>query len=114
MLKDTITKKQRSIQQNSSMHAGFTQIADLLIEHGISLQVLLQHLEVRPSMESIKAIYRDIARAKFEVTSTAELNTAQVSQVWEDLVKAVSVTTGEYVPFPAHENSEEYLSSYQD
>lgn len=104
---------QRSNQQNRALHKGCQEVADLLIESGVSLQVLLQHLDVRPSMESIKAIYRDIARAKFEVSSTADLDTTQVNKVWEDLSKAVSQTTGVYIPFPSYENSEEYLKSYE-
>lgn len=105
---------QRSLAQNRALHKGCQEIADLLIEQGISLQVLLQHLDVRPSMESIKAIYRDIARAKFEVTSTADLDTSQVNKVWEDLSKAVSETTGVYIGFPSYENTDEYLKSYEN
>ncbi len=104
---------QRSSAQNRALHKGCQEIADILVENGISLQVLLQHLDVRPSMESIKAIYRDIARAKFEVTSTADLDTSQINKVWEDLSKAVSQSTGVYIPFPSYENTEEYLKSYE-
>lgn len=105
---------QRSSAQNRALHKGCQDIADTLIENGISLQVLLQHLDVRPSMESIKAIYRDIARAKFEVTSTADLDTTQINKVWDDLSKAVSQTTGVYIPFPSYEQTKSYLQSYEN
>ncbi len=105
--------KKRTSQQNNALHKGCQEIADTLIENGVSLRVLLENLDIRPSMESIKAIYRDIARAKFEVTSTADLDTSQINKVWEDLAKAVSQTTGVYIPFPSVEQTEEYLSSFK-
>jgi len=102
-------EKQRTIRQNSAIHKGCQQIADVLVENNITLNKVIQNLEVRPSMNSIKDIFRSIAKAKYGIDSTADLQTNQVDAVWEDLVKAISETTGIFIPFPSQENTEEYL-----
>lgn len=108
--KDTKQAKQRTIAQNNSLHLGCTQIADMLVEHGISLSVALRNLDVRPTMHSIKDAYRSIAGAKYGVDSTADLSTAQINEVWIDLVKAIEESTGVYCGFP----SQESLINYED
>lgn len=86
-------------------------MANVLIENGISLNKLIKNLEVRPSMESIKDIFRSIAESKYGIKSTTELQSNQIDSVWEDLIKAVSETTGIFIPFPAKENTDEYINS---
>jgi len=106
-------KKQRSDSQNKSIHKGCTQIAELLIESGVPLRVVLKNLDTRPTMESIKDIFREIAKAKYPgLKSTAELTTDQVNPVWDDLVEAISLSSGVHIPFPSRENTDEYLSNY--
>ena len=105
---------QRTNQQNKALHKGCQNIADLLIENNVTLTAVLQHLEIRPSMETIKSLYRDIAKAKYGVTSTTQLEKKQIDEVWEDLAKAVSEATGVYIPFPSEESREEYLLSYDN
>lgn len=98
----------RTIKQNNSLHKGCTDIANLLVEHGISLQVALKNLDVRPTMHTIKDAYRDIAKAKFGVKSTADLTTTQINEVWVDLVTAISQSTGLEINFPSQEYDESY------
>ena len=95
--------KQRTIQQNKSIHKGCQNIADVLVENGISLNKVIKNLEIRPSMESVKAIFRSIAESKYGIKSTTELKSNQVTEVWEDLIKAVSESTGIFIPFPSKE-----------
>jgi len=100
--------KQRTIQQNKSIHKGCSDVANVLIENGISLNKLIKNLEVRPSMESIKDIFRSIAESKYGIKSTADLQSNQIDSVWEDLIKAVSETTGIFIPFPSKEEFIKY------
>jgi len=102
--------RKRTLLQNASLHKGCTNIADLLVEHGISLNVAIRNLDVRPTMESIKDAYRSIAEAKYGVDSTAKLTTGQISQVWQDLTKTLSENTGIDFPFP----SEDVLQGIED
>lgn len=116
-MEDTIQQQKpptkRSLAQNRSLHLGCTQIADILVENNISLQVAFKNMEVRPTMEVIKGIFRQIANAKFNVTSTAELTTGQIDKVWEDLIKPLSENTGIYFEFPNEKSSENYLQSLE-
>ena len=105
--------QQRSLAQNKAIHLGCTQIADYLTEHGISLQVAFKDMDIYPTMESIKSIFRQIANAMFQVSSTADLTTAQVDKVWEVLTKSLSENTGIYFSFQSQENTENYLKSYE-
>ena len=104
--------KQRTALQNASLHLGCTQIADMLVEHGISLSVALKNLDVRPTMNSIKDAYRSIASAKYGVDSTADLTTVQINEVWVDLVKAIEESTGVYCGFPSQESLINYEETY--
>jgi len=94
----------RSSQQNKALHKGCQQIADYLIENNITLQEAFKNMEIRPTMESIKAIYRQIAHAKYGVDSTAKLEKHQIDGTWEDLTKCLSETTGVYFQFPSNES----------
>ena len=106
--------KQRTINQNKALHLGCTQIADTLVENNISINVAFKNLEVRPTMENIKSIYRQIAKAKYDIESTTELTSKQVDEVWEELTKALSETTHIYFQFPSEESRLEYLQSYEE
>lgn len=94
----------RSSKQNNSIHLGCTQIANYLVENNITLQEAFVNLEIRPTMESIKGIFRQIAHAKYGVESTKDLEKKQVDEVWEDLSKALSESTGIYFGFPSIES----------
>jgi len=104
---------QRSNQQNKSLHLGCQQIANVLVENGVSLNLIIKDLEIRPTMHSVKDIFRAIAKAKYGTESTADLETNQIDSVWEDLIKRVSETTGVFIPFPSEENRAEALQSYE-
>lgn len=104
-------KKPQTRLQQKSYHKGFQDIANVLIENDISLNVLIKHIEVRPTSKNIKDVFRAIAHAKYDIKSTSNLNSDEVDEVWEELVKAVSETTGIFIPFPSKENTEEYLNS---
>jgi uncharacterized protein YjgD (DUF1641 family) len=95
---------QRTIQQNKALHKGCQEIADVLIENNVTLAEVIDNLEIRPSMETIKALYRDIAKAKYGVTSTTQLETNQITHVWEDLAHAVGLVTGVNIEFPSQES----------
>jgi len=101
-------EKEKSRQQEKAYHKGFQQLADLLVENNITLNNVIKNLEIRPSKESIKDIFRHIANAKYGITSTTELKSNQIDAVWEDLVKAVSEATGVFVNFPSRESTINY------
>lgn len=101
----------KSHQQRKAFHKGCQEIADLLVEHGVSLNTVIQNIEVRPTMHSVKDILRSVARSKYGVDSTEQLDTHQMNQVWEEVTKTISEVTGVFVPFPCMENTPEFLAS---
>lgn len=106
-------KKKRSLSQNNSLHLGCQQIADIMIENNITLNMLIKEIEVRPTMESVKAVFKAMAKSKYEVDSTADLERQQIDPIWEELVYAVSKITGETIPFPSRENTDDYWKDYK-
>lgn len=106
-------EKQRTLKQNASIHKGCTDIANYLVEHGISLNNAFKNLDIPPTMETIKAMYRSIAKAMYQIDSTSQLQRYQVDKVWEVLTKALSENTGLYFSFPSQENTENYLQSLE-
>lgn len=110
MSEKDLSSSQRTHQQNKAIHLGCQQIANYLVENNITLQEAFNNLEIRPTMESIKGIFRQIAHAKYGVESTRDLETKQVDEVWEDLTKALSESTGVYFDFPSQSSEAlEYL-----
>lgn len=96
--------KTRTSQQNKALHKGCQDIADVLIENNVTIQQVIELLEIRPTMELVKELYKGIAKAKYGVTSTTKLETHQVTQVWEDLAHAVGLATGVNIEFPSQES----------
>ena len=92
--------KPRSKQQNKAMHKYFEEVADLLNESGISHEAFLEHLTLDYSKEQIKDIWRSIAHKKFGLTSTADLTTKQLQDVYEEFNRHLS-QFGLHVPFPS-------------
>ena len=97
-------EKEKTRQQEKAYHVGFQNLADLLVENNITLNAVIKNLEIRPTRENIKDIFRAIAKAKYGIESTSQLHASQVTEVWDDLVKAISEATGIFVPYPAKEN----------
>ena len=97
----TAQQNKRTLAQNRALHKGCQNIADTLVEGGISLSVAFKDLDVRPTMNSIKDAFRSIAKAKYNVESTSDLETNQVNEVWEDLTKTLSENTGILFNFPS-------------
>lgn len=103
-MKQDKVEKEKTRQQEKAYHKGFQTIADLLVENNITLNMVIKNLEIRPTKENIKDIFRAIAKAKYGVESTSQLKSNQVNDCWEDLIKAISETTGIFISFPSQES----------
>lgn len=92
----------RSPLQNRSEHKYFGEVANALVENGITLQVFIQNLEVDPTKDNVKDVFRAIARAKFKKDSTADLTTKETIETFEELNRHLA-TLGIHVPWPSME-----------
>lgn len=106
-------KPKRTLSQNNSIHLGCQQIADIMVENNITLNMLIKEIEVRPTMESVKEVFKAIAKSKYEVDSTTELERQQIDPIWEELVYGLSKIIGETIPFPSKENTDDYWKDYK-
>lgn len=106
-------EKLMSSQQRKSIHKGCQNIADILIENGVSLNAVIKNIEIRPTMHSVKDIFRAIGKSKYGVDSTEELKSTQIDPIWEELVKGVSEITGVEINFPSREMTDDYWKDYK-
>lgn len=90
----------------------FDQVAQELNNHGITLQMALQGLEVDVTSVNVKDMFRSIAMAKFNVTSTSELDTKQIQECYEEMVRHFG-KLGIEIKWPNFTDTEEYLDSLQ-
>ena len=69
---------------NRSLHKLCTDVADEAIASGLTMQVILaKTLELEPTMEGIKAIFRQIGKSQFGKESTKDLTTKEMKEVYE-------------------------------
>ena len=107
----TSTKEtKRTNQQNRSLHLFCEMLAQELTFAGISQRVLLEAInEVDNSAESVKAVFRTLGKAKYLKSSTAELTTKEMSDIYDEFNRNLS-KIGIYVPWP----SAEQLNFYEN
>lgn len=92
----------RTSQQNRAMHKFFKLLADELNDAGFTVaKTIKRPLEIPWSEHTVKEVlWKQIQVALTDKESTRELNTSEVSQVYDALNRALSERCGVSVPFP--------------
>lgn len=103
MSNTTSEQKKRTTAQNNALHLYCEMLAESLNEAGISQSVFLQGLEVDNSLESVKAVFRALGKAKYGKESTALLTTKECSNIYEEINRQSS-KIGIHIPFPSQED----------
>lgn len=93
-------ERQRSPSQNKSLHLYCQQVADTLNQHGISQEVFFRNIEADFSMETIKNLWRSIAAKKYGKTSTTELSTKQIDEIYDEVNRHLAKFSI-HIPFPS-------------
>ena len=96
------TNKQRTDLQNRALHKYCTQVAEKCREGGISYKLLLESVEITPTMETIKELFRLIGGAKFRKWSTADFTTKELMETFDE-VNAILALKGVHIPWPSNE-----------
>jgi hypothetical protein len=93
---------QRTSQQNRAMHKFYSMLADALNSSGLDARKTLKPEIAIPWSETMvkELLWRPIQNAMFDKESTTELDTAQVSAVYEVLSRHLGERFGLHVPFP--------------
>lgn len=108
-------EKTRTLQQNKSLHLLFQQVADLLNEHGVDLKTLLEAFRESDqpiSGNNIKDIFKSILFRMHGKTTTTEMTTQELNEVFMPFNKTIGELTGESIEFPSQETQE--LIKYYD
>jgi len=110
-------QKKRSDAQRKALELYCKQMADLCVEHGLTLKVILENLEVYPTQASIKDILRAIGKTKDNnKVSTADWTSTELQEVFKEfhefMIKKTNGMIG--IPFPSVENTVEYLTELEN
>lgn len=104
-------ERKRTTRQNNALHEYCKQLSETLNEAGITQRVFLQGLEVNNSPESVKAVLRELGRAKYGKKSTADWTTKEAVDIYEEINRHTS-KIGIYVPWPS-EDEKNFLEEYK-
>lgn len=109
-------EKKRTNAQRKALELYCKQMADLCVEHGLTLPVIIEKLEVYPTQASIKDILRAIGKTKNNnKESTADWTTQELQEVFKEFHEfMVRKTNGMIdIPFPSVTNTVEYLTELE-
>jgi hypothetical protein len=101
--------KQRTIQQNKSIHLFCQMLADALNDAGWNVQKTLRHdVEIPWNMTLVKElIWKPVQEAMTDKESTTELDRLEPSQIYEVLNRHLGEKLQIHVPFPSEETMSE-------
>jgi hypothetical protein len=97
-------RKQRTITQNKALHRYFELLAEALNDAGYEMKAVLavKSVDVPWNKETIKEVlWKPIQEAMTNKDSTTELNTVDVSEVYQVLDRHIAQNFGVHVPFPS-------------
>ena len=99
----------RTLKQNNSIHKFCDQLADTLNDAGLDQRAVLKEtVEIPWTMEAVKRqMWKPIQNLMYDIESTTELTTDQVSKVWETMNRHLGQKFGVHVPFPSEESKNE-------
>lgn len=99
-------EKQRTTSQNKALHKLFADIANHCVATGIDSKPILTKLQTYPtpvSTQFVKETWRAMQIAVTGKSSTADLETKEIDQVYDVFNKFWSELTGEHFTFPSYD-----------
>lgn len=111
----TSEERQRTERQNRALHKMFGMLADTLNTNGLEMKVVLKHeYEIWWNKETIKQhLFKPVMKAMYNKSSTTQLNTNEVSKVFEQLQKMLGEKFGIEMTFPSIEEMDSYINSLE-
>lgn len=96
---------QRTKRQNRALHKYFSLLADRLNDCGLDMKkVLKPTVDIPWTSDSVKThLWKPIMEAMYEITSTTEMTTGQVTKVYETINRHMAEKFGLSEPFPSIE-----------
>lgn len=110
--------KTRTLTQNRAIHKYLEMVAKELANGGHTMQDVVKvitKIEITPTKENVKEIiWREIQKAMYGIFSTKDLETAQVSKIYEVMAMFLAREFEISLPFPSEELTDSYLSSLEN
>lgn len=101
----------RTNKMNRSLHRYCSELATELQNAGVPLEVFVHLIEADYTMEAVKEVFRAFARAKFHKSSTADLTTKEIQEVYEEMNRHVA-QFGIHIAWPSIEETDNYINSF--
>lgn len=99
-------EKPRTLSQNASLHLFCQQVALAARENGLTMQKMLEGaIELEPTQEGIKSLFRQIAKAMYGCDSTKDLTTREMTETYEVFNRFLAEKPRcLHVPWPSEES----------
>lgn len=97
-----IHKNTRTSRQNRSMHLYFTLVAEEANNAGYEMRdLVLDNVPIRITLESVKELWKIMQKTMYGTTSTTQLKTNQVSEIYDAMNVVISERLKLSIPFPS-------------
>jgi hypothetical protein len=98
----------RTDQQNKALHKFFELVSDEMNEQGIGISTIMDSLkegvDIFPTPEFIKEVWRLFQKALLKKESTTQLTTDEIDKIYELFTKWLGEKFGIYIQFPSETN----------
>ena len=96
-----ICGKKRTLTQNNAIHKYFELVAKESTEAGYEMRdLVLDHIPIPITAESVKELWKAMQFAMLKTSSTSELKTHQVSEIYDAMNVVISERLKLSIPFP--------------
>jgi hypothetical protein len=106
MEKETENKQKRTDRQNRALHLYFQFVADTLNEAGLDMRKTLKpEVSIDWTPHTVKEyLWRPVQKVQLGKTSTTELNSDEITKVWETINCFLGENHGVHTQFPSIED----------
>jgi len=113
---DNKKREIRTSQQNKAIHLFCGLLARELNDAGLDMRVVLKPtIQIPWNMETVKRdLWKPIQLAMLSKDSTTDLDTTEVSKVYDVLMRHLGERFGVELDFPSVESTEEYYQSIEN
>lgn len=101
-----MSEKPRTIQQNKALHLLFTHLAQELTENGLDMKRTLKpEVDIPWNSRTVKEyLWRPLMKAQLGKSSTTEMTTKEIDEVFNTLSKHLGERFGLQIDFPSIES----------
>ena len=105
------TSRPRTPKQQAALEVYFRNAAGILNDagyyHQLNAEFLRDAIEIPWTQESFKEFWRSIQNTMYGVSSTTDIESDKVSEVYDAINLALSERTGIHIPFPSKSMTDE-------